>query len=180
MGDDDVKGDDIEDLGLENWGIDVTYNIGRSPAETAEGVRRHIAQRVLDHIVTNPQLVQKIAGTSKVWRQKVNYGYTFGSNKGLIKKLVDYLDDGYDNGTKLEFLEYIGKLKSKVENGKLLYASSGSDKFLPSVNWRGHFASFFASAKQAGIIEYKKEGKKFIIKPGPNFDAFKSGELKAL
>jgi hypothetical protein len=51
MGDDDIRGDDIQDLDLEGWGIDVTYNIGRTPSETAEGVRRHIAQRVLDHIV---------------------------------------------------------------------------------------------------------------------------------
>jgi hypothetical protein len=179
-GKDEIPGDDFEDLGLEEWGIDVTYNIGRSPAETAEGVRRHIVRRVLDHIVNNPKLIQKVAGTSKVWRPKVDYGYTFGSNRGLIKKLVDYLDDGYDHGTKLDFLEYIGKLKSKMENGKKLYSSSGSDKFLPSKNWRGHFASFFASAKQAGIIEYKKEGRNFIIKPGPNFEAFKSGELKSV
>jgi hypothetical protein len=59
MGTDEVAGDDFEDLGLEGWGIDSTYYLGKSPAETAEGVRRHIAHRVLDHIVNNPKLVQK-------------------------------------------------------------------------------------------------------------------------
>jgi len=177
MGDDDVKGDDIEDLGLENWGIDVTYNIGRTPLETAEGVRRHIAQRVLDHIVTNPQLVQKIAGTSKVWRPKS--GYTFGKNKGLIKKLVDYLDTGAI-GTKLDFMESIGKFKTKIVNGKKLYAHQGSDNYLPSVNFRGQYSTFFAAAKLAGILGYRKVGKEFLLVKGPNFDAFKSGELKAL
>lgn len=176
----DTPGDDFEDLGLEEWGIDVTYNIGRSPAETAEGVRRHIANRVLDHIANNPKLVQKVAGTSKVWRaDRANYGYTFGKNKGLIKKLVDYLDKG-EIGTKLDFLESLGKLKSKIVNGKKMYAHSSSEQYFPSSQFRGQFSSFFASAKMAGILGYRKIGKDYFLIKGPNFDAFKSGELKAL
>jgi len=168
------------DLGLEEWGIDVTYNIGRSPAETAEGVRRHIATRVLDHIVNNPNLVEKVAGTSKVWRaDRANYGYTFGKNKGLIKKLVDFLDKG-EIGTKLDFLESIGKLKSKIVNGKKMYSHSSSEQYFPSSQFRGQFSSFFASAKMAGILGYRKIGKDYFLIKGPNFDAFKSGELKAL
>jgi hypothetical protein len=166
------------DLGLEEWGIDVTYNIGRSPAETAEGVRRHISHRVLDHIVNNPKLVQKVAGTTKVWRASQG-GYKFSKNKGMIKKLVDYLDTNAI-GTKLDFLENIGTFKSKVVDGKKLYARSGSDRFLPSVNWRGQFGTFFSAAKSAGILNYRKVGKDFFLTKGPNFDAFKSGELKAL
>jgi hypothetical protein len=179
MGDDDVKGDDIQDLGLEEWGIDVTYNIGKTPTETAEGVRRHIATRVLDHIVNNPKLVQKIAGTSTVWRpDRFNYGYTFGKNKGFIKKLVDYLDAG-TIGTKLDFLESLGKLKTKVVDGKKLYSRSG-DNYVPSSQFRGQFSSFFASAKMAGILNYRKVGKDYFLIKGPNFEAFKSGKLKAL
>jgi hypothetical protein len=179
MGDDDIRGDDIQDLGLEGWGIDVTYNIGKTPAETAEGVRRHIASRVLDHIVNNPKLTQKIAGTSKVWRpDRFNYGYTFGKNKGFIKKLVDYLDAG-SIGTKLDFLESLGKLKTKIVDGKKLYSRSG-DNYVPSSQFRGQFSSFFASAKMAGILNYRKVGKDYFLVKGTNFDAFKSGELKAL
>jgi hypothetical protein len=180
MGDDDIRGDDIQDLGLEEWGIDVTYNIGRNPAETAEGVRRHIANRVLDHIVNNPKLVQKVAGTSRVWRaDRANYGYTFGKNKGLIKKLVDWLDKG-TIGTKLDFLVDIGKLDKKIEGDKPLYSAKNRNTFEPSSRWRGQFSSFFASAKNAGILDYRKIGKDFLLKKGNNFDAFKSGELKAL
>ena len=180
MGDDDIRGDDIQDLGLEEWGIDATYYLGKTPAETAEGVRRHIANRVLDHIVNNPKLVQKIAGTSKVWRpDRANYGYTFGKNKGFIKKLVDYLDAG-TIGTKLDFLESIGKLKSKVVDGKKMYSHNNRADFLPSSQFRGQFSSFFASAKMAGILGYRKIGKDYLLIKGPNFDAFKSGELKAL
>jgi hypothetical protein len=168
------------DLGLDDWGIDVTYLIGRSPAETAEGVRRHIATRVLDHIVNNPKIIEKVAGTSKVWRaDRANYGYTFGKNKGLIKKLVDFLDKG-EIGTKLDFLESIGKLKSKIVNGKKMYSHSSSEQYFPSSQFRGQFSSFFASAKMAGILGYRKIGKDYFLIKGPNFDAFKSGELKAL
>jgi len=179
-GTDVVSGEDFEDLGLEEWGIDLTYPIGRIPSETAEGVRRHIAQRVLDHIVNNPKLIKKVAGTSKVWRaDRANYGYTFGKNKGLIKKLVDYLDKG-EIGTKLDFLEFLGKLKSKNVNGKKMYAHSSSDQYYPSSQFRGQFSSFFASAKMAGILGYRKIGKDYFLIKGPNFEAFKSGELKAL
>jgi len=178
-GTDEVPGDDYEDLELEGWGIDVTYNIGKSPAETADGVRNHIANRVLIHIQNNPKLVQKVAGTSKVWRaDRANYGYTFGKNKGFIKKLVDYLDNG-SIGTKLDFLESLGKLKTKVVDGKKLYSRS-DDNYVPSSKFRGQFSSFFASAKMAGILGYRKVGKDFLLIKGPNFDAFKSGELKAL
>jgi len=170
MGDDEVPGDDFEDLGLEDWGIDATYNIGRTPAETAEGVRRHITNRVLDYIVNNPKLTQKIVGTTKVWNpNRSSYGYTFGKNKGLIKKLVDYLDAG-TIGTKADFLEFIGKVKPKIENGKKVY-----DK-----NIRGYFSSFFASAKLAGILNYRKVGNQYLLTKGPNFEAFKNGELRAL
>jgi hypothetical protein len=178
-GTDIVSDDDFENLGLEEWGIDVTYNIGRSPAETAEGVRRHITHRVLDHIVNNPKLIQKVAGTSRVWRaDRANYGYTFGKNKGFIKKLVDYLDAG-TIGTKLDFLESLGKLKTKVVDGKKLYSRSGNN-YEPSSRFRGQFSSFFASAKLAGILNYRKIGKDYFLTKGPNFEAFKSGELKAL
>jgi hypothetical protein len=180
MGDDDVTGDDIIDLGLENWGIDMSTNvIGRNPvATTAEGIRRYICNRVLDRIQNNPNLIQKVAGTSKVWNpNRSSYGYTFSKNKGLIKKLVDFLDKG-DIGTKLDFLVSIGKLKSKTIDGKKYY--SKNNNFLPSSQWRGYFSSFFASAKLAGILNYRKIGKDYFLIKGPNFEAFKEGQLKSL
>ena len=178
MSDDEVTGDDLTNLGLEDWGIDVTYNIGKNPVETAEGIRRHICSRVLNHIQNNSALLQKIAGTSKVWRpDRANYGYTFSKNKGLIKKLVDYLDEG-TIGTKLDFLESIGKLKSKIVDGKKYYSKNGD--YLPSSQWRGYFSSFFASAKMAGILTYRKVGTGYFLTKGPNFEAFKEGQLKSI
>ena len=176
MGNDDTPYN--VDLGLEEWGIDSAYVLSNSPAETAEGVRKHIAHKVLDHIKNNPKLLQKIGGSKTVWKSR--YGYTFGKNKGMIKKLVDYLDAGYDNGTKLDFLEYIGTLKSKVVDGKKEYSRTRSNEFLNPNKWKGQYASFFSAAVLSGIIQYQKEGRRFIIKPGPNFESFKRGELKAL
>lgn len=179
-GPDEVAGDDFEDLGLEGWGIDAKYYFAKSPAETADAVRRRIASSVLNYIVNNPKLTQKIIGTSKVWRpDRANYGYTFGKNKGLIKKLVDYLDAG-TIGTKLDFLTTIGRLDKKMEGNKSLYSVKNKNQFEPSSKWRGQFSSFFASAKLAGILSYRKIGKDYFLVKGPNFDAFKTGELKAL
>jgi hypothetical protein len=177
MGDDEIRGDDIQDLGLEGWGIDATYYLGKSPAETAEGVRRHIAQRVLDHIVNNQKLTQIVAGTSKVFTP--TYGYTFRQNKGWVKKLTNYLDSG-KIGTKLDFLIDVGYLEKVIQDGKTKYKKTNGNYFYNPRDLRGQFASFFAAAKNAGILNYRKVGKDFFLIKGPNFDAFKSGELKAL
>jgi hypothetical protein len=177
MGDDDIRGDDIQDLGLEEWGIDVTYIIGKTPAETAEGVRRHIATRVLDHIVNNPKLVQKLVGTSKVFTP--TYGYTFRQNKGWVSKLVKFLDSG-KIGTKLDFLIDIGYLEKITQDGKTKYRKTKGNHIYEPRELRGQHSSFFAAAKNAGILGYRKIGKDFFLVKGPNFDAFKSGKLKAL
>jgi hypothetical protein len=85
-------------------------------------------------------------------------------------------------GNKLEFLTDIGKLDRKItDNNKPLYKIKGtkSDWRTPG-DLRGHFSAFFASAKNAGILGYKKDGNQFLLTKGPNFDAFKEGNLKAL
>ncbi len=174
---DEVSSDDFVDLGLEGWGIDATYYLGKTPAETAEGVRRHIAHRVLDHIVNNQKLIQMVAGTTKVFRP--TYGYKFGKNKGWVKKLVDYLDKG-KIGTKLDFLMDIGYIEPVIKDGQKGYKKSKGNHFYKPRDLRGQHSSFFAAAKNAGILGYRKVGKDFFLIKGPNFDAFKKGELKAL
>jgi hypothetical protein len=177
MGNDEVAGDDFEDLGLEGWGIDSTYYLGKTPAETAEGVRRHIVTRVLDHIKNNPKLLQKVAGSSRVFRS--TYGYKFGKNKGWVKKLVDYLDKG-KIGTKLDFLTDIGYLEKITQDGKTQFRKSKLGFLYNPRDLRGQHSSFFAAAKNAGILNYRKIGKDYFLIKGPNFEAFKEGKLKAL
>jgi REP element-mobilizing transposase RayT len=175
---DQVLGDNFTDLGLEGWGFESTYSFARNPEETAKSVRILIASRVLNHILTNSKLTQKVDGSSNVWNpNRSSYGYTFEKNKGLIKKLVDYLDTDAI-GTKLDFLVSIGKLKSKIIDGKKYYSKNGD--YLSSSNWRGYFSSFFASARLAGILNYRKIGRDYFLTKGPNFDAFKEGQLKSI
>jgi hypothetical protein len=178
VGDDDFTSEDAEDLGLESFEISSKYYLGSNPSNTANGVRDNLAKQILSRIKDNPKLVKKVIGDNKVWRpDRANYGYTFNKNKGLIKQLVDFLDKG-TIGTKLDFLESIGKLKSKTVDGKKYYSKNGN--YLPSSDWRGYFSSFFASARMAGILNYRKVGKDYLLTKGPNFEAFKSGDLKAL
>jgi len=177
--------DDSEfiDLNLEDLNLNGTTSLPKSfdlssIDETGEDIRSYVGNKILSHIKLNPILTQKVVGTSKIWQpNRSSYGYTFKQNKGLIKSLINWVDSN-NKGTKLDYLESIGKLKSKVVNGKKLYSKGG--EFLPSSDWRGHFSSFFASAKLAGIIDYIKKGNKFVITKGPNFESFKNGELKAL
>jgi hypothetical protein len=171
----------FRDLGLETEQIKDTYPIKEDASETHSIFARNIANEIRKQVSENPHLQKLVIGDQRVWRpNRINYGYTFArANKGLIKKLTDWLDKG-TVGTKLDFLTDIGKLDKKLENGKAYYSHKNRNYFMPSSNWRGHFASFFASAKNAGILDYRKIGNQFLLRKGPNFDAFKLGELKAL
>lgn len=169
------------DLNLDNTVLEATFDMSDTPATTAKSIRNYLANRIMVNIQTNKDLIKKVKGGGEFWKpNRASYGYTFKENKGLVKKLIDYLDSGYDNGTKADFLDYVGKIERRKNNGKTEYTIKGKNFWRPINDLRGYFSSFFASAKLAGIIQYQKEGTKYIIKPGPNFDAFKSGELKAL
>jgi hypothetical protein len=171
----------FRDLGLETELIQDTYSIKEDARETHSVFARGIANKIRTLVGENPVLQKLVVGDKKFWRpNRFDYGYTFKrADKGYIKKLTDWLDAG-KVGTKLDFLTDVGKLDKKVENGKTYYSFKGENNFLPSVNWRGEFSSFFASARLAGILGYKKEGNKFLLVKGPNYEAFKKGELKAL
>jgi D-Tyr-tRNAtyr deacylase len=171
----------FRDLGLETEQIKDIYQIKEDASETHSVFARSIANKIRTLVGKNPVLQKLVVGDQKLWMpNRFNYGYTFKrADKGYIKKLTDWLDAG-KVGTKLDFLTDVGKLDKKVENGKTYYSFKGKNSFLPSVNWRGEFSSFFASARLAGILGYKKEGNKFLLVKGPNFDAFKEGNLKAL
>jgi hypothetical protein len=171
----------FRDLGLESEQFYNTYPIKEDASETHSFFARSIADKIRTHVGQNPVLQKLVAGDKKFWRpDRFHYGYTFKrADKGYIKKLTDWLDAG-KVGTKLDFLTDIGQIDKKIENGKTYYSFKGQNSFLPSTNWRGQFSSFFASARLAGILGYKKEGNKFLLVKGPNFDAFKEGNLKAL
>jgi hypothetical protein len=172
-----IEEDNFIDLGLEDFGIDSKYIISETLQNTAEGVRAYIASRVLNHIKDNPKMQEKVAGSSRVFRS--TYGYKFGKNKGWVKKLVDYLDKG-KIGTKLDFLTDIGYLEKITQDGKTQFRKSKLGFLYNPRDLRGQHSSFFAAAKNAGILNYRKIGKDYFLIKGPNFEAFKEGKLKAL
>lgn len=81
---------------------------------------------------------------------------------GLIHKLVDWLDGG-NRGTYLDFLIHAGKVPQGVA--------------LPG-RYRGQHNAFFSTARAAGIISLRREGRRHIVVPGPNYEDFKSGRLR--
>ena len=139
-----------------------------------------ITSQILSSMKENKEFMKFLYGGQITWRpDRMNYGYTFKQNKGLIKKLTDYLDSG-EKGTKLDFFTKIGILDRKDINGTPYYSKSGENNWHIGSKWRGHYSSFFNSAKLAGILDYEKKGNKFILKKGPNDDVFKSGKLKGI
>lgn len=177
-GNDPVDEKQFIDLGLESWDISGNFSLRNTdPSIMSESVRNLIASKVSDRIKDNPKLLEKVLGTSKVFTP--TYGYTFRKNKGWVKKLVDYLDSG-KVGTKLDFLVDMGYLIKTTDNGKTMFRKYKGNHLYTPRELRGQHASFFAAAKNSGILDYRKEGKDFFLIKGPNFDAFKSGELKAL
>jgi len=166
------------DLGLEGKDVVAKFLIqNRDPKFMADAVRGLIVGKVSDYVQNSPKLLEKLVGTSKVFTP--TYGYTFSNNKGWVKKLIDYLDSG-KIGTKLDFLTDVGYLQRFTQDGKTKFRKSKDNSIYSQRDLRGQHASFFAAAKNAGILDYRKEGRNYFLIKGPNFDAFKSGELIAL
>jgi len=167
------------DLGFDGFAGNFNFIVNQTTI-----IDSTIATYILDfvrRILQKNSILLKHIHKTPVWTpDRIHYGYTFGKNKGLIKKLVDWLDEG-KVGTKLDFLANIGKLEKRTkDNNKSEYKFPGGDSWKNSSDFRGHFSSFFASAKNSGILSYRKIGNQFLLVKGPNFEAFKRGELKAL
>lgn len=170
------------DFGLwQGWGIDRNFTFYEDNVNSRLNLAQSIINAVSEKIrgdIEFEKFVKKIEGI--VWRpDRIGYGYTFGKNKGLIKKLVDWLDMD-KKGTKLDFLTDLGVFQKLDVDGKTKYKRPTSNHIYNPVDLRGQYSSFFASAKHAGILDYKKVGKDYFLIKGPNFDAFKEGKLRAL
>lgn len=168
----------------KGWGIDGDYNYTNQLTikEMRGQILNWIASRIqakIYQITPFEAYVRNITGP--VWRpDRFNYGYTFKrGDKGLVKKLVDWLDSG-KIGTKIDFLVDLGVFQKVKEDGKIKYKRPGTDYLYSQRDLRGQYSSFFASAKHAGILNYRKVGKDYLFIKGPNFEAFKEGKLRAL
>ena len=188
----DYSGDNFEiepefDFGIENVSTHFQIPVGFLTNPSKENIKSFfnelcwtISKQIVYRMKTNSQFMSSIHGGNAVWTpNRSSYGFTFKQNKGMVKKLVDYLDDG-NKGTKLDFLVNVGSLERKEVNGKPLYSIVGKNDWRVPSTFRGQHSSFFNSAKLAGILDYDKKGNQFYLKKGPNFEAFKSGKLSTL
>jgi hypothetical protein len=170
----------VVDLGLTHLRQDGKVRNSISTRVVYKNICTLLSKQIKDFIISNKSLNEYIdnnTSSEPVWRPSTQEGYIFSKNKGLIKKMVDYLDADNLNGTKIDFLVHSQKVKPKKdESGNIIYVNKDGNKIIIST----YFSSFFASAASAGIIKYEKEGRRFIIKKGPNFEAFKEGKLKAI
>ncbi len=174
QGNDPSEDSDYMDLGLENFELKSPMVLD-TVEKTADTMRRWILSSVMNKVENNRELQKKVTGGQAVFTP--TYGYTFGKNKGMISKLVKFLEAG-KIGTKLDFLVDIGYIEKITDNGKTKY-KRGNYTMEPR-ELRGQHSSFFAAAKNAGILGYRKVGKDYFLTKGPNFELFKEGKLKAL
>jgi len=129
---------------------------------------------ISNKVIQDENFLRFIKGQDKsFWRPARNsYGYTFKENKGLINKLVTYIDSG-KRGNALDFLVDSEILTMVNDNGVKKYLNKNGARIQP----KGYFSSFFASAILAKIISYERQGRRFILSKGENFDKFKEGKL---
>jgi len=104
-------------------------------------------------------------------------GRTF-TRSGLIDDLVEWLDAG-NSGTYLDFLVHAGRVTRVVVDGTPMYKNPWHTKPVGARELRGQHSGFFSDATQAGIISLRREGRRHIIVPGTNFQAFKDSRLRA-
>ena len=185
------SGDNFEiesefDFGIENVSTHFQIPIGFLMNPSDENIKSFfnelcwtISKQVNYKLKINPEFMNFIHGGTVWTPNRISYGYTFKENKGLVKKLVDYLDAD-KIGTKVDFLTDIGVLEKKNFKGKPYFSRAGENDWHRPAKWRGQHSGFFNSAKLAGILDYDKKGNQFYLKKGPNFEKFKSGQLKAL
>jgi len=94
------------------------------------------------------------------WTGSDRYKFT---GSGLVDALVKWLDEG-NEGSYLDFLVHAG-LVGQVATGR-------------ARDLRGQHSGFFSSARDAGIISHRQEGRRMIVVPGRNYQALKSGGLR--
>ena len=187
------SGDNFEiepefDFGIENVSTHFQIPIGFLNNPSDENIKSFfidlcwtITKQIIYRMKSNSEFMSSIHGGNAVWTpNRSSYGFTFKrKDSGLIKKLVDYLDSG-NKGTKLDFLVDIGSLQKKDVNGKPYYSHKNQNNWQIPSAFRGQLSGLFNSARLAGILDYDKKGNQFYLKKGPNFEAFKSGQLSPL
>jgi len=160
-----------EDMGISLKGpIDLSVPLGHKiPRNFFNEYGMKLFSRIYEQITRNEKFIKAITPKDVIISKspKTDAGYTFEKRSGVIGELLKWLDSG-KTGTKTDFLIDIGKLDYR--DGQFYTKGSNS----PIVA-RGYLSPLFSTAKAAGIIDYKKDGQRFLMTKGPNFEKYKSG-----
>ena len=166
--------------GAFEWVIDKDYSFFiRNQAinvigESIVKVIKMYAERVL----FNPNTVNNLKGygNNKYWRATNGQSsYKFTGNGALTKSFKEYMNElGPEGlGSKVDFLTKIGRIEPNDEGG---YSRVGGGPIVIG----GYLSTFFSSLKDAGIIEYVRQGRKYMFKQGPNYNNFIEGTLRRI
>lgn len=142
--------------------------VGKSSETLREQTFRRIFTFIVIQLRNNPEYLSSLVGKDEILVPATNKGYSFKfRDRGLIKKLTDWLDSGKKTD-KVDFL--VGTNILKKQGDSLISTSTGSE-----ITPRGYLSGFFQAAKAAGIIDYKRVGRKALMTKGPNYQKFKKG-----
>jgi len=160
------------------WNMDANFglNLTQSTIPPFKYFCNILNSQIWRSLEYDKNLQKFVLGGKKSWSpNRSSYGFTFERKGGLINKLVDYIDSGKE-GNAIDFLE-----DAKVV--RILVNPDGTKKYIGKrghIQPKGYFSAFFASARNAGILNYERKNKKNILTKGPNFDDFKEGNLVPL
>jgi hypothetical protein len=116
----------------------------------------------------NQNFLNNLIGQNEILVPTENKGYSFKfRDRGLIKKLTDWLDSGKKTD-KIDF--FLGTNILRKQGNDFIATSTGS-KIVP----RGYLSTFFQAITGAGIIDFKRVGRNQIITKGPNYNKFMKG-----
>jgi hypothetical protein len=169
--------DDFEPV-LDNWNslynISLTTALPLNKESLPQKFYEEMLKKVIQLTIRDNDLLKYVTGGKTFWYPaRSSYGFTFKENKGLINKLINYIDSG-KKGSALDFLIDSKIIKPVEQNGEKIYVNKNGVRIQP----KGYFSSFFASAILAKIISYEKQGRRHILTKGENFEKFKEGNLK--
>ena len=152
----------------ENQFIMYLNVVGKSSEVLRQQTFRKIFTFIVIQLRNNPKYLSSLVGKDEILVSAANKGYSFKfRDRGLIKKLTDWLDSGKKTD-KVDFL--LGTNILKKQGNSLISTSTGSE-----ITPRGYLSGFFQAAKSAGIIDYKRVGRKTLMTKGPNYRKFMKG-----
>lgn len=142
--------------------------IGQSSEELKIVFFRKLFDRLFWAVRSNQNFLNNSIAKNEILVPIENKGYSFKfRDRGLIKKLTDWLDSGKKTD-KTDFL--LGTNILRKQGNDFISISTGG-----KIVRGGYLSTFFQAVSGAGIIDFKRVGRNQIITKGPNYNKFMKG-----